>query len=301
MLRRVSESIKDLTELFLLPSLSGILPWRLTRAAFRRALTEGALYWDESKAAFEVARNFIPIPHPENWMQEYRLGRLLDHADLYLTLTRSDRWIDHWVRVEGEWPKEGPFVVITFHYGSGFWGVRHLRRAGHVVQAVRRGFDRALFGPRMLQYRYAVLRIWATDRAFGEKTIPDDIHSLRRLLRTLRDGQSILGLFDVPADNTRNALMIPFLGRTAAFPKGLLYLAKVAHAPIVVYTVRNNYDSGIKTLRIAPPISVTEEQRAAKEVVSILESALRECSSEWHHWAGIGQFLEGVGSDGQNP
>lgn len=280
----------DLKELFLLPAISAALPWPGAQAYFRYA-ARGKWYVSEARSAFSAAQAFVPVADPEEWMRKYRLGRLLEHADLYFSLTRSDRWLDRRVSVDGNWPEQDPFVIVTFHYGSGFWAIRHLRRAGHVVQLVRRAFDRTQFGSAWLGYRYAALRTWATDRAFGKPSVPDDAHSLRRMRQTLKNGGSVIGLMDVPVREGQNALRVSFLGRTASFPRGLFYLARTANVPIVVYTMRNDKTDLTRKLRISSPISSVDEQLAAEAVARVLDAAIVEDSTEWHHWIGAESFF----------
>lgn len=291
----MSDNARDLLELFCLPALAAAMPWRFGTAFCRQRSVEH-WYDDEVQAALNAARGFLPVAHSkgEDWARRYRQGRLFDHVDLFLMQTRGERWLRRWVDVEGRWPEQGPFVVVTFHYGNGFWGIRHLRRSGFTVQAVRRGFDRALFGPAWVRYLYARLRTRVTDRAFGLATLPDDAHSVRKLRQALRAGQCVLGLFDVPVEEGRKAIGAEFFGRPARFPRGLLYLARTESVPIVVYILRTDADSGRKHLRIFPPIRVDDEQRAGREVVRLLETAIREDPTAWHHWAGIARFFAGA-------
>ena len=292
---------RDLLELFCLPALAAATPWRFG-AAFCRRRSNERWYDAEAQAAWSAASRFLPEASAEDWTRRYRLGRLFDHADLFLIQTRGERWLKHWVEVQGSWPEQGPFVVVTFHYGNGFWGIRHLRRSGFTVQAVRRGFDRALFGSAWVRYLYAQLRTRVTDRAFGLATLPDDAHSLRRLRQALRQGQCVLGLFDVPVEAGRKAIAAEFFGRPARFPRGLLYLARTESVPIVVYTLRTDADTGRKRLRIFPPIRVDDEQLAGREVVHLLETAIREDPTAWHHWAGNARFFAGaVAATAQRP
>lgn len=285
----MSRNRRDLFELFGLPALVAALPWRFGTRLCRR-LAARRLYAAETEAARQAASGVLPGAD-DDWARRYRLSRLFDHADLFLMLTRGRRWLNDWLDVEGAWPERGPFVVVTFHYGSGFWSIRHLRRAGFIVQAVRRGFDRALFGPAWALYWYIRIRTWVTDRAFGLPTLPDDAHSLRRMRQALRQGRCILGLFDVPVEAGRRAVEAEFFGRPARFPFGLVYLARLEAVPIVVYTVTTDAASGRKHLRIFPPITVADEQQAGREVVAHLEAAIRAKPSEWHHWPGISAFF----------
>lgn len=289
----MSGNVRDLLELFFLPGLAAAMPWRFGSAFCRRRAAE-RWYDAEAQAAWSSARGFLPIANPESWMRGYRLGRLFDHADLFLVQTRGERWLERWVEVQGNWPERGPFIVVTFHYGNGFWGIRHLRRAGFTVQAVRRGFDRSLFGPAWVRYLYARLRTWVTDRAFGLATLPDDAHSVRKLRQALRQGRCVLGLFDVPVEAGRKTIAAEFFGRPARFPRGLLYLARTESVPLVVYTLCTDADSGHKRLRIFPPIRVEDEQHAGREVVRLLEKAIRDDPMAWHHWAGIERFFAGA-------
>ena len=283
---------RDLYLFFIRPALAACLPWSWGARLIRRWSARPAV--DEALLAAAAAAQVLPVQDERQWLARFRLVRDFDRADMYLVATRGAKWMDRWLEVEGSWPERGPFLIVTFHYGGGFWGIRHLRRAGRTaptVQVVRLPLDLALYGGAWASFLYSAVRTWITGRQAGVPMLPGDPYSVRKLGATLRQGQCALGLLDVPAEAGRKAIEVEFFGRPARFPRGLLYLARTEAVPIVVYTLRPKGDDGRRLLRIHPPIHVQDEQAAGAQVVAILEAAIREDPPAWHHWSGVNAFF----------
>lgn len=217
------------------------------------------------------------------WQQAWRLTRLADHTDLFLALTRGDRWMRRHVRVEGEWPRADPFLAVTSHWGAGLWSLRHLHRAGNRARFLSRRLDPEELRPDPWLERYARLRVWMTARELGAPLIYTGGASAE-IATTWARGQSVVALFDVPAPEARSTIVLP-LGRVAMrVPLGLLRLACEHRIPVLMFSVAVDHASGGRTLRIGTARTYDDPQTLGLELASHLERLLELDSAAWHLW-----------------
>ena len=98
---------RDALELLLLPGLAALLPWRAAFWLFKHMAGWAWLYRGQCERALAGARSHGRVDDPARWLREYRLVILVDHADHFLSRTRSDAWLRRHVRVTGEWALQG--------------------------------------------------------------------------------------------------------------------------------------------------------------------------------------------------
>jgi predicted LPLAT superfamily acyltransferase len=225
----------DLLELFVLPGLSVVLPWRASFALYGWLAQFDRLYAQQARASLSGARRLGVVKDPEQWLQQYRRMLMVDHADLFLSIFRRRAWLRRHVRLTGAtWPTSGgPFLAVTFHWGAGLWGLRHLKAQGRDVAVLVRDIPLGAFKGRPIVAAYAGLRSRRTAAVGGVETVSSSVNSLRELKRRLGAGQNLVALLDVPAEGKKNVLRAPFLGQTGVFPRGLAYLAARNRIPVV--------------------------------------------------------------------
>jgi lauroyl/myristoyl acyltransferase len=239
------------------------------------------------------AGKFMSIADPNAWASAYRLMRLVDHADLYLSRFRGDRWLRRYLHVRGpDWPTGGPVLAITFHWGAGLWGLWHLRARKQRVTGPARHVEENDFSGAPLQKLYARLRTTETVRACGAPLIYADGRSILKIRQALASTTSVVALFDVVARDRRHALEVSFLGRTALFPRGVLFAALTAKAPVVAFRVALDRNNGHRTVIISRPLQAKSEQELLRNLVSLLEEAIRDDPAAWHHWPGVDAFFK---------
>jgi len=234
-----------------------------------------------------------------DWAYSYRLMRLVDHADLYLTLSRGDGWMRRHLKLEGPgWPTlDRPFLAITFHWGSGLWGLRNLRAQGRDVAVLIRDMVQEPFQGQPIIKAYARLRSWQTRHSGGAETILSNAGSLREIKKRVALGQNVVALFDVPAEGKNNVCYGNFLGRHGVFPRGLSFAAARYGIPVVVYTTRVNIETGERVLWVSEPVSSDDEDRLLGMLIYHLEHAVMSVPSHWHQWAGAEAFFPGPHRD----
>lgn len=283
--RRLKCEWRDLVELVVLPALAAPLPWRFGFRLLRRLAASLRPYSEPVDTAMGQAQRLGWIGDSLHWSRMRRLVTLVDHADYYLSRSRSNRWLARHVDVEGEWPEPGkPGVIFTFHWGAGMWGLRHAGASGLRAHALVAPLDGAYFEGRSILLAYARARTAEVARALGCPTL-DTSASLRPVLQALRRGEQVVAAVDVPADQASASEELQLLDRTARFPRGLLRLAVDHQVPVTVYLTGLDASTGRRCLRIhrlGVPESV---ETLAATAFGYLDRAIREDPPSWHFWS----------------
>ena len=291
--KKIMPHIRNFTELFLVPTLAAILPWSLCFRLFHRLVKLKSLYKGETEATLAGVASITPVIDIGAWREATRMVRLVDHADLYLSIFRSDAWLRRHVTVSGDWPKGSePFVAITFHWGAGMWALRHMRANGRRVSVLARGLEKDTSSRSMLCYQYAKLRLFELARAGGSENVLTGKNSLYEIKRKLKAGRCIVGLMDIPVERPRNYLSAILLGKTAYFPRGLCYLAANSGVPVVVYSMCLDRQSGRRNLIISPPLQFENEDELLEKLASRLNELIDIDPPAWHQWAGVQSFFQ---------
>jgi len=280
---------RDLFELYLAPASAALLPWPLSIRWLRWLARREWLYAAEVAAAKRARQEVLGVESPAAWCEEFRLVRLVDHADLYLSLTRSDDWMKRHLRVSGAWPLQGPFIAFTFHWGTGFWSLRHLRRAGFrpAMLSTPLGPPPALSDWRA---RYGFRRNREVARASGEGVIY--LGGAKDKLRAhLAAGGVVVGLLDVPPGQTPESVAVDIFGRPSALPRGMLDLAVELRLPLVPFFLSLDALTGERRLRICPPLAGATAEELAPAAAQLLNDAVAACPPAWHRWADASLFF----------
>lgn len=251
-----------------------------------------SLYRGEIEAALAGVASIVPVVNAKAWGEAARMVRLVDHADLYLSLFRGDGWLRRYVSVTGDWPAgNGPFIAITFHWGAGMWAFRHMRTQGRKASGLAKGVEKNSFTGNMLCYWYAKLRLSEVARAGGNNLALSGRNSLYDMKNKLREGGCIVGLMDVPVGQSRNYLPASLLGEAAYFHRGLLHLAVNSNVPVVHYSMGLDRHSGRRDLVISPPLQFKNEEELLEILATRLNELIDADPPAWHHWAGVQNFF----------
>lgn len=282
--------MRSFFELFLLPGIAAVLPWPLCFRLFRRAARCSYLY-PEVDHLVDNARTVQTMQDVQAWAAACRFTRIFMVADLYLSMFRSDRWLDKYVDVEGEWP-ESPFLALTFHWGAGMWALRHLRATGKRTAFLSLRYDRGTFNHALIRYWYALLRTRETERAGGKPVIYTG-GSSANIRQALQDNTCVAALLDVPPGEHQSALPVELFGRRAYFPRGLTRLATQENIPIVVFAMNLNRESGRLKLTIKRPLATNDETKLMESLASEFRVLLGQDSPAWHGWGHVQLYFEG--------
>jgi hypothetical protein len=283
---RLGVEWRDLFELWFWPIVVALLPYRAGVAFGRFVTRHVALYEDAAAEAVARWREVSPGGDERSWLAAYRFAKLIDHADLFWALTRSESFLlSRFVSRPPALPSP-PLLVVSFHYGQGLWLLRWLREAGLAprylsVPSVREGADSTLM------FWYGRVRIRAVERLAG--AAPIFLGGARRAIEdALAASQTVYALVDVPS---RNAASQPgnctVLGRPVTFPVGAVEAAQQANVPAIVITARILPD-GRRTVDMEPgpdARALTMERLGAA-----LTGRLCADSAAWHFcnvWSGF--------------
>jgi len=290
---RLRAEARDLLELVLIPGLAAVLPWRLCFRLFRFLCRADFLFRESCHEALAQAgeRGWVR-GSPATWRQRFRLVTLVDHADYYLSLFRSDRWMARHLIVSGAWPDPSrPAILCTFHWGAGMWALRHAASHALRAHAIAAPQLREAFPGRLVKFLYSRARVRSVAVALRTEPI-EPSRSPRRVLRALQGGEQVLAAIDVPADQVAASDSVAFLGLRARVPRGLLRVACDSGVPVTVYLLGIRLSDGRRTLQIHNLGSRTELEPLIREVFAHLESAIHEEPAAWHFWSVAPRFFE---------
>ena len=278
---RLGVEWRDFVELWFWPLLVALLPYRLG-VAFARVLARSlSLYEDAAREAIVHWRDVAPGGDERAWLAAYRFAKLVDHADLFWALTRSEAFLlARFAAARAPDATTRPLVLLSFHYGQGLWLMRWLREAGvHPrflsVPSVREGADSTLM------FLYGRVRIRVVERLAG--AAPIFLGGARRAIEdALAAGQAVYALVDVPTRNAAAQMAnCTVLGRRVTLPVGVIEAAKAANAGAAVLTARILPDGrrAIDLESIADAASLSIDRLGAA-----LTRRLESDSAAWHFW-----------------
>ena len=287
---RLRQEARDTLELLLLPGLAAVLPWSLAYRIFRWASRFEGLYRDRWMPALAQARQHGWVSDERIWARHARIIAMVDHADLWLVRSRSNRWLARHADRVGAWPAAGQaFIGYTFHWGCGFWALRDL--AGHGLRAhplVASLADASFEGRRVLGW-YARLRNREVGKTLG--TVAIDVgRDLRKVLAALRANEAVLAAIDVPPQGAASET-VAFLGQTISVPRAMYRLAVERALPAVVFVCGLDFATGRRTLEVHPLGVPTEVNPLAQQVFRLLDERVRAAPDAWHFWGSFEHFL----------
>lgn len=292
---RLRVELRDLIELVLVPGLAAVLPWRWSFALFKRLARIDWFYRRASHEALRQAQALGQVPPgtEAEWLAARRLVTLVDHADYYLAITRSDAYMRRHMRVQGQWPSpEQAGVLLSFHWGAGMWALRHAGAQGMKVHALVAAVEGAPFVGRKVLHRYAIARTAQVGVALRHSPLVIS-GSLRPVVQALRSGEQVLGLVDVPADQAEgSSLPITVCGMAARVPKGLLRLAFDMQVPVTVYINGFDVQTGQRFLRMEQIPSQPDLQTLADVVFQRLNGCMDKSKALWHFWSEAHRFFK---------
>jgi hypothetical protein len=238
---------------WLLPALAVPLPWPLAYRLLRRIARHPGLYAEEWRAALAQARQFIRIEDEADWAWRYRTCRLVDHADFWLSRTRSVRWLDRYVDGARHFPHgDRSAVGVFFHWCGGQWAIRALRRSGANTAVLAGRFGTRAMGGAWLGFLYGHVRLRELARAGGRPLIYAP-GTVKRALAEIAAGNWVAGTPDVPPTETALGVPVRLFDRDAWYVEGLLVIARRAGVPIVMFTLALDFDTGRRELRVGGP------------------------------------------------
>ena len=281
-------------ELVLAPGLASVLPWPWCFAIFKRLARVRWLYGAACAQALEQAqaRGQVAEGDAARWLAVRRLVTLVDHADHYLAVSRSNAWMQRHLTVHGQWPSpENSGILCTFHWGAGMWALRHASSSGLRIHALVASMEGTPFAGRTILHWYVRARTRSVGHALGRAPLVVS-GSLRPGIQALRRDEQVLAAVDVPSDQVSASVPICLRGMAARVPKGLLRLAVDYKVPVTVYVTGLNAHNGQRSLRIVQLGAWDDLDALVAAVFGHLETALCEDAAAWHFWGESHRFFQ---------
>ena len=289
--KRLRIEWRDLLELVLLPGLAVVLPWALCFRIFRWLSRKPWLYREASEHALSQAAQRGWADKPDAWLAMRKLVTLVDHADYYLVRTRSMGWMKRHCDVSGAWPEPGkPALLCTFHWGAGMWSLPHMAASGLRVHALVATLNSAHFAGRSVLHWYAKARTRIVSRILGCNTL-DVTASLRPVLRAYRQGDQVLALLDVPADQVSASQSITLHGMAAQVPRALVRLAVDQSIPLTLFLAGFRATDGRRFLKRMDFGVHPDVDGLFKAIFAELEQAMADNPAAWHFWGESERFF----------
>lgn len=287
--------LRDLIELVLAPGLAAVLPWRWCFALFKRLARVQWLYRSACQQALAQAQARGQVVDAGAWLAARRLVTLVDHADHYLAISRSNAWMQRHLTVTGAWPaRDVPGIFCTFHWGAGMWGLRHAgaqHMQGHALVAAMEGTP---FAGRSVLHWYVRARTRSVGQALGRAPLVVS-GSLRPVIQALRRHEQVMAAVDVPADQASASLPVLIAGMPARVPKALLRLAVEQKVPVTIYLTGIDMESGQRSLHISTLPTFDNVEDLVVAVFEHLSTAIAQDSAAWHFWGEAPRFFTGSG------
>ena len=279
--RRAQTLRRQLGECVALPAIAAALPWPLAWRLIRASAERGRAFGDEAARALAACEAHGRIGDPAAWLARHRTIRIVDHVDPAISAMRGDRWMDRHLRVEGDAVPSRACMFVGFHYATGFWSLRHLRRLGHRVSFVSAPIEAAHVPGRSLQRAFLRWRQRRVAAAGGAPVIYVG-GSSERIRAALRGGVSVLGLIDVPEAAT-STVRVSLLGHDVQLPDGILRIAASEGVPLVGYVAALDPSTGAR--RLCFTRLPDDPSQALRALAAMLDAAIRHDPASWHFWA----------------
>jgi drug/metabolite transporter (DMT)-like permease len=214
-----------------------------------------------------------------------RLTRVVDFADMWLSLLRSDRWVKRVVQtIDAERIRGEPSLILIFHYGGGWWMSRYFRLLGERISIVMfRGKPGASLADRFL-HKWGDIRLKWIEKICGAPLIVTDDGGAGQKVKAAWDsGAHVYIASDMPPILVRESVPVPFFGRDGYFPIRPLRLAAANNIPVYALISGWHPSNLTPTLEFRRLQGDTPEARLA-HLVAMHEARIRAHPGAWHLW-----------------
>jgi phosphatidylinositol dimannoside acyltransferase len=273
----------DALGMYLLPGFVAVLPWRLGFGLLKRCARNERLYQEAADPAWVAAREHCPDSDEKTFKYRFRLLRLVDHTDVYLTLLRGKRWRQRNITALGDWPQAGACVFLTYHWGAGNWVWPLLRERGFAAYFLAQRPQGRSLGLTRLSHWFGSLRGWAL-RRIGSRGALFTGDSAETVIAALRRGESVVGMLDLPARAQQSAAQFSLLDGEVRFPLGLARLGTELPVAIALFSFGLDFSTGRRELRIEKLDANLSPQEVLRRYVAHLDGRLRAAPEAWQIW-----------------
>ena len=226
--------------------------------------------------------------------QRYFEVTFCDEMDLFIYLFGFSKRFGREVKIEGEENLEEALksrggILLSAHFGGGFWILPFLKKRGVSAHFFSADIEKENYPAGKALYYYHRLRMGAVEKASGGRALYKK-EGRGELKRALNDGEWVIILFDVPPFLVKDVMEVPFLGRKALFPRGIISIAEETHSPILPFF--SFLDGGRqRRLQFEKPFRVDDVEASVNRCVTLIERNVAERPDHWHLWPVADQFF----------
>jgi len=204
-LQAVGIELRTLLELYFVPGLCALLPWPLGYRWLRLCSRWTWLFEPEWRASLAEARRWVAIVDEQEWARRYRIYRLVDNADYWLSRTRSRRWLARHADAQATWPRPGRLRWACSSTGRVACGrCAHCMPPGRPRRCWRATTASEPWGHSWLGYLYGYLRLSELARASGRPLIFSP-SSVKKALAELKASNWVIRELGHPHTTSRTA------------------------------------------------------------------------------------------------
>ncbi|HET6631440.1 MAG TPA: hypothetical protein VFG73_01870 [Rhodanobacteraceae bacterium] len=275
-------NLSDAAFLFLVPAVVALLPWSWGFALLRRLARSPSLFADVVASNLAQARRRLPALDAAAFAHQCRLLLLVDRCDSALALLRGERWWRRHVAASGDAVAGG--LLLTSHWGAGFWIWRWLAAVGIHAHFVVRRADASDVGRGALSRLYLRWRAWSLTRIGCRGAIFSGGGGGEKVRAALAAGDSVLGMLDLPASLGQRAQRVRWLGGEASLPLGLAEIAAQAGVAVQVLSCSLDPVSGQRQLHAECLPPNLDAAGVVAAYAAHIETRIRERPGAWHLW-----------------
>jgi lauroyl/myristoyl acyltransferase len=182
-------------------------------------------------------------------------------------------------------------ILCSAHFGSHLSAFSVLHASGTPLTTIAR--SRQIYEPGLSS---AELKFWELvhDRRVlrhrqrpNIEPDPGRVQVAAQAAAALRANEVVMICIDAePLDSDRaRAIEVPFFGRQARLLPGVVTLAQLTGAPVLMAFVRRSADYRHQVLEISPPVPVHGDTATAfGRCVAAMEAAIRTSPAHWFYW-----------------
>ena len=277
-------ALGDALCLYVVPVTAALLPWRAGFAWLKALAHWSFLHRDSIDSLWAGAADFFPEADERAWKYRARLLLLVENADTYLTVLRSDRWWRRHITLRGAVPSGAAATLfLTYHWGTGNWIWRVLRAHGvHAHFLAREPHGRSLGMSRLSRW-YGALRA-RTLRRIGCAGVIFTGDSAAAIRTALAERRSVVGMLDLGARADQQTFDAMLLDRPARFPFGLARIAQDSATPTALFSVGLDWRTGQRDLAIEAFAPGATAAQIMARYVGHLDERLHAAPEAWQMW-----------------
>jgi KDO2-lipid IV(A) lauroyltransferase len=183
-------------------------------------------------------------------------------------------------------------ILCSAHFGSCNSAFSLLHATGFPLTSIGRSPSNQAPGMssperRLWEFVYT-RRLRRHRQRLGMEPVPGRVQVLARAVIALRANEVVTISSDAPplnADQAR-AVEMPFLGHQARLLPGVVSLAQLTGAPVLMMFIYRSTDYRHQVLEISPPVSLEGDMVTAfGRCVAAIDAAVRRSPAEWMYWA----------------